>query len=112
MDLGTAPASKQFAVVGLRGVRYRRDVSASLTQLVDERQLDFIPAFERIVQLVNADRNATSILPKVVRAYCAAVCRRGLSQSHLRFVSPHAVASEGDSRKRIFSNPDQKATEE
>ena len=38
--------------------------------------------------------------------------RRGLSQSHLRFVSPHAVASEGDSRKRIFSNPDQKATED
>jgi glycosyltransferase involved in cell wall biosynthesis len=63
-----------FAVVGLYGVRYRRDVSASLTQLVDERQLDFIPAFERIVQLVYADRNATSILPKVLRAYCAVVC--------------------------------------
>jgi glycosyltransferase involved in cell wall biosynthesis len=68
-----------FAVVGLRGVRYRRGVAASLTQLGDERQLDFIPAFERIVQQVYADRDAAALLPKALRSYCAVLCHH-LSQ--------------------------------
>jgi glycosyltransferase involved in cell wall biosynthesis len=63
-----------FAVVGLHGVRYRRDVSASLTQLSDERQFDFIPAFERIVQQVSDDSEATTLLPKALRSYCAVLC--------------------------------------
>ncbi len=66
--------ARTFAVVGLHGVRYRRDVSASLTQLSDERQFDFIPAFERIVQQVDVDREAASLLPKALRSYCAVVC--------------------------------------
>jgi glycosyltransferase involved in cell wall biosynthesis len=68
-----------FAVVGLHGVRYRRDVSASLTQLNDERQFDFIPAFERIVQQVADDRDAGTLLPKALRSYCAVLCHH-LSQ--------------------------------
>jgi glycosyltransferase involved in cell wall biosynthesis len=63
-----------FAVVGLHGVRHRRDVSASLTQLGDERQFDFIPAFERIVQLVSDDSEAATLLPKALRTYCAVLC--------------------------------------
>jgi glycosyltransferase involved in cell wall biosynthesis len=63
-----------FAVVGLRGVRYRRDVAASLTQRRDEQQLDFIPAFEQIVQQVYADRDAGTFLPKALRSYCAVLC--------------------------------------
>jgi hypothetical protein len=58
--------ARTFAVVGLHGVRYRRDVSASLTQVRDERQFDFITAFERIVQQARADRDAASLLPKAV----------------------------------------------
>jgi glycosyltransferase involved in cell wall biosynthesis len=71
--------ARTFAVVGLRGVRYRREVTASLTQIADERQLDFIPAFERIVQQVYADRDAAILLPKALRSYCAVVCHH-LSQ--------------------------------
>jgi glycosyltransferase involved in cell wall biosynthesis len=63
-----------FAVVGLHGIRYRRDVSASLTQRCDEQQLDFIPAFEQIVQQVCADRDAATFLPKALRSYCAVLC--------------------------------------
>ena len=63
-----------FAVVGLHGVLYRRDVSASLTQLGDERQFDFIPAFERIVQQVSDDPEAATLLPKALRSYCAVLC--------------------------------------
>lgn len=66
--------ARTFAVVGLHGVRYRRDVSASLTQLRDERQFDFITAFERIVQQARADRDAASLLPKALRSFCAVVC--------------------------------------
>ena len=73
-------AARTFAVVGLHGVRYRRDVSASLTRLGDERQLDFIPAFERIVQLVCADREPGRFLPKALRSYCAVLCHH-LSQN-------------------------------
>ncbi|MFI6309582.1 hypothetical protein ACIBEK_05425, partial [Nocardia fusca] len=36
-----------FAAVGLPGVFYRRGVSTSLTQVGDERQLDFIRAFDQ-----------------------------------------------------------------
>jgi hypothetical protein len=63
-----------FAVVGLYGVRYRRDVSASLTQRCGEQQLDFIPAFEKIMQQVYADRDADRFLPKALRSYCAVLC--------------------------------------
>jgi hypothetical protein len=66
--------AQSFAVLGLRGVRYRREVSDSLTQLNDERQFDFIPAFERIIAMVRADRDAAGLLPKAVQSYCAIVC--------------------------------------
>ena len=71
--------ARTFAVVGLRGVRYRREVSASLTQVADKRQLDFIPAFERILLQVYADRDAATLLPKALRSYCAVLCHH-LSQ--------------------------------
>jgi glycosyltransferase involved in cell wall biosynthesis len=69
-----------FAVVGLHGVRYRRDSRTSLTQLRDERQFDFIPAFERIVHQVSDDPEAATLLPKALRTYCAVLCHH-LAQS-------------------------------
>jgi hypothetical protein len=63
-----------FAVVGLHGVRYRRDSRTSLTQLSDERQFDFIPAFERIVRQVSDDPEAATLLPKALRTYCGVLC--------------------------------------
>lgn len=66
--------AKSFAVVGLRGVRYRREVAQSLTQLGDERQFDFIPAFERILATTRADPDASHLVPKALRTYCAILC--------------------------------------
>lgn len=62
-----------FAVVGLHGVRYRRDVATSLTQIGDERQFDFIPAFERVIAEVQAvdDVQGAQHLNKALRTYCA-----------------------------------------
>lgn len=66
--------AESFAVVGLLGVRYRRQVAASLTQIADERQFDFIPAFEGIIARVRADREADRFLPKAIRSLCAMAC--------------------------------------
>lgn len=60
-----------FAVVGLLGVFYRRNVATSLTQLADERQFDFLVAFDSIVARVLADPEADLLLPKALRSYCA-----------------------------------------
>ncbi|UGY93271.1 glycosyltransferase family 2 protein [Streptomyces gobiensis] len=62
-----------FAVVGLLGVFYRRGVSSSLTQIGDERQLDFIRAFDLLIEETARDREADALLPKAVRTYCAII---------------------------------------
>jgi hypothetical protein len=84
----------RFAVVGLHGVRYRRDVSASLTQLRDERQFDFITAFERIVQQARAGRYAASLLPKAVRSFCAVVCHHIGLVDHSTRIATQAAGSD------------------
>ncbi|MFZ3560457.1 glycosyltransferase family 2 protein [Streptomyces sp. BH055] len=60
-----------YAAVDLAGIFYRRDVSTSLTRIPDERQLDFIPCFDRVAQEVAAHQWGRQIMPKVIRTYCA-----------------------------------------
>ncbi|MEU6312937.1 glycosyltransferase family 2 protein [Streptomyces sp. NPDC047014] len=62
-----------FAAVGLPGVFYRRGVATSLTQIGDERQLDFIRAFDQVLAEVITDRDSALLLPKSVRTYCAII---------------------------------------
>lgn len=65
--------ARSCAAVGLLGVFYRRGVGTSLTQIRDDRQLDFLPAHEQIMAEVRADRDADRLLPKIVRTYCAMI---------------------------------------
>lgn len=65
--------AESFAAVGLPGIFYRRGVSTSLTQIGDERQLDFIRAFDQVLADVAADRESGLLLPKAVRTYCAII---------------------------------------
>lgn len=65
--------ARSFAAVGLPGVFYRRGVSTSLTQIGDERQLDFIRAFDQVVEDTAGDRESGLLLPKAVRTYCAII---------------------------------------
>jgi glycosyltransferase involved in cell wall biosynthesis len=58
--------ARTFAVVDAPAILYRRGVSTSLTQIVDERQLDFLPAFAEAVSIVQADAEAARFLPKIV----------------------------------------------
>ncbi|PWS43850.1 glycosyl transferase [Streptomyces sp. ZEA17I] len=62
-----------FAVLGMLGVFYRRGVTSSLTQIGDVRQLDFIRAFDQVVEETAEDRDADALLPKAVRTYCAII---------------------------------------
>ncbi|MFF7545998.1 glycosyltransferase family 2 protein [Streptomyces canus] len=65
--------AESFAVVSLLGVFYRRGVASSLTQIGDARQLDFIRAFDQVIEETAADKDADKLLPKAVRTYCAII---------------------------------------
>ncbi|MFE2445201.1 glycosyltransferase family 2 protein [Stenotrophomonas sp. NPDC087984] len=65
--------ARSFAVLGVHGVFYRRGVSSSLTQIGDVRQLDFIRAFDQVIEETARDRDADALLPKAVRTYCAII---------------------------------------
>ncbi|MEU6350013.1 glycosyltransferase family 2 protein [Streptomyces sp. NPDC047072] len=65
--------AESFAVVSLLGVFYRRGVASSLTQIGDARQLDFIRAFDQVVEETAQDPDAEQLLPKAVRTYCAII---------------------------------------
>ncbi|MET8075151.1 glycosyltransferase family 2 protein [Streptomyces sp. NPDC005303] len=65
--------AESFAVVSLLGVFYRRGVASSLTQIGDARQLDFIRAFDQVIEETAADRDADRLLPKAMRTYCAII---------------------------------------
>ncbi|MFF6789521.1 hypothetical protein ACVW0K_004468 [Streptomyces filamentosus] len=65
--------AKSFAAIGELGVFYRRGVATSLTQIGDVRQLDFIRAFDQVVEETARDEDADLFLPKAVRTYCAVI---------------------------------------
>jgi glycosyltransferase involved in cell wall biosynthesis len=67
-------AAESFAVLNLYGVFYRRGVASSLTRIGDERQLDFLRAFDLVIAETAEDPDAEELLPKVVRTYCAMMC--------------------------------------
>jgi hypothetical protein len=60
-------------VAGLLGVFYRRGVATSLTQIGDVRQLDFLRAFDQVIEETSRDKDAEQLLPKAVRTYCAII---------------------------------------
>lgn len=65
--------AESFAAVSTLGIFYRRGVSTSLTQIGDIRQLDFIRAFDQVIEETANDMDADRLLPKAVRTYCALI---------------------------------------
>ncbi|TJY64051.1 glycosyltransferase family 2 protein, partial [Arthrobacter sp. CAU 1506] len=66
--------AESYAVVDAPGILYRRGLSSSLTQIYDERQLDFLTAFLDIFGLVGEDAEAARFWPKAVRQFFAIAC--------------------------------------
>lgn len=58
-----------YAVVSDPGILYRRGLPTTLTQVLDERQLDFGRAFRAAIAVVNEDREAKRFRPKVTRQF-------------------------------------------
>jgi hypothetical protein len=58
---------------GAPGHFYRREVSSSLTTLLDERQLDFTIAFGTVIDELQADGEPEALLDKAVRTTCVVV---------------------------------------
>ncbi|GAA3898466.1 glycosyltransferase family 2 protein [Streptomyces gulbargensis] len=65
--------AESFAALDELGVFYRRGVATSLTQIGDVRQLDFIRAFDQVIEETAKDPEAGRLLPKAVRTYCAVI---------------------------------------
>ena len=65
--------ARSFAVVGMIGIFYRQGVANSLTQVGDERQLDFIDAFEQIFAELAEDPDGARFMPKAIRTYCSII---------------------------------------
>ncbi|QIJ64355.1 glycosyltransferase family 2 protein [Streptomyces sp. JB150] len=65
--------ARSYASVGLHGVFYRRGVATSLTQIKDDRQLDFFPAYDMLLRDVMDDPESGRFLLKAVRTYCAMI---------------------------------------
>ncbi|RBP68234.1 glycosyltransferase involved in cell wall biosynthesis [Brevibacterium sanguinis] len=63
--------AESFAVVDAPGILYRRGLANSLTQILDERQLDFIRAFGQIFDLIGRDAHAEEYWPKAIRNWLA-----------------------------------------
>ncbi|MDN3295915.1 glycosyltransferase family 2 protein [Streptomyces ficellus] len=77
-----------FAAISALGIFYRRGISSSLTQIGDIRQLDFIRAFDQVLEETAKDTDAERLLPKAVRTYCAIIAHHLSSVE--RFEAPVA----------------------
>lgn len=66
-------AAESFAVVDCPDVFHRRDLESSLVSVIDDRQLDFIPAFTHIFQLLIEHPELEEFYPKALRSYLVLV---------------------------------------
>lgn len=60
-----------YAVVDSPGILYRRGLPSSLTSIYDRRQLDFLPSFRQVFDVVAADHEADRFWPKAARMFLA-----------------------------------------
>jgi len=81
--------AESFAVVDAPTLLYRRGVTDSLTQILDRRQLDFLPALAQALDTVEADREAARFRPKIV-ATTLAICSHHLFRARGMAVTDRA----------------------
>ncbi|MBO1334815.1 glycosyltransferase family 2 protein [Streptomyces sp. VRA16 Mangrove soil] len=72
--------AESYAVVGLKGVFYRRGISSSLTQIGDVRQLDFFRSFDLVLSELAGDPDAERLRKKALRNYCVVIAHQLLDR--------------------------------
>lgn len=73
----------RYAVVGLLGHFYRREVAGSLTAIGDERQLHFFDSFDLIGAELEQDERFRIYVPKFVRSYLSLIAHHEESRERL-----------------------------
>ncbi|OFL68933.1 hypothetical protein HMPREF2757_07030 [Brevibacterium sp. HMSC063G07] len=79
--------AESFAVIDAPGIMYRRNVSGSLTQILDERQLMFLDAFDLIFERLDNDSEGHTFYPKAARNLFAL-----MEHHHKRYIQAVAYA--------------------
>jgi glycosyltransferase involved in cell wall biosynthesis len=87
-------ADGRMSFEGLNGVRYRRGVATSLTQIGDARQLHYFDSLEHALAAVSADRDAERLLPKAWRGYLSILLSQHRAAERL-----HAPARQEQARR-------------
>ena len=67
-------SARSYAVVDSWGAFYRRGVATSLTQVLDRRQLDFLPCYDDVLRAVREAPAPQDVWPKAVRQLLAVAC--------------------------------------
>ncbi|HEY8317783.1 MAG TPA: glycosyltransferase family 2 protein [Amnibacterium sp.] len=75
--------ARSYAVVGLLGYFYRRDVAGSLTTIGDERQLHFFDSFDAIGEELTASEHFERFEAKFVRSYLGLIAHHETSRARL-----------------------------
>jgi glycosyltransferase involved in cell wall biosynthesis len=75
--------ARNFAVVGLLGYFYRREVAGSLTAIGDERQLHFFDSFDAIRTELDSTEEFTVFRPKFVHSYLGLIAHHEVSRARL-----------------------------
>ncbi len=75
--------ARSFAVVGLLGYFYRRQVPGSLTAIGDARQLHFFDSFDAIGGELGASEHFAVFEPKWVRSYLGIIAHHEVSRARL-----------------------------
>jgi glycosyltransferase involved in cell wall biosynthesis len=75
--------ARSFAVVGLLGYFYRREVAGSLTAIGDERQLHFFDSFDAIGAEIGGSAHFAAFEAKYVRSYLGIIVHHEISRARL-----------------------------
>jgi glycosyltransferase involved in cell wall biosynthesis len=94
-----------YAVTGSPGILYRRGTATSLTQIHDRRQLDFLPAFELVFDLVRQDPEAVRWWPKATRMFLAVLARH-IARQHQMTTEDRSALAAGARRVLALIPPD------
>lgn len=75
--------ARSYAVVGLVGYFYRREVPGSLTAIGDERQLHFFDSFDAVRAELGASEHFARFEPKLVRSYLGIIAHHETVRARL-----------------------------
>jgi glycosyltransferase involved in cell wall biosynthesis len=85
-------ADPRMSFEDLAGIRYRRGVANSLTQIGDARQLHYFDSLDRAIAAVSADREADRFLPKMWRGYLSILMSQYRAAERLHAPARHEQA--------------------